>query len=456
MSAENETPAIPNDSQAAIADFMKEQIKQRPVNRKRLFKRTLVTVALAVIFGGVASLSFILLEPVLTNILYPAQEPEQVLLTEEIEEEEILPEEMVADDRQMVSEAAEAVLEAAQQADQQDLDQAVRDALLEKTDRISDLQETGKSLKELAAELKKTAVTVSRITSNVNWFNDSYQNTGLSEGLIIAETEEELLILSMKGSQEDDQILITFADGTQAEGAVRGEDPALNFQVIEVNKKTAGIENGKSYEIAVFGNSDVSGSELEPVMIISTAGSISNIVNCGLITGRGESSGIIDTACKLIYTDVYGSTGSTGIVYSLSGKVLGILDMNQRNSAMSGMLTALGITQLKPVIQLLSNGGHPAHLGICGTVPEEAAAEASGMPQGVYVTEVEMDSAAMNAGIQTGDIITRLGTKEIHSYKELTDWLYTVTEDTQIPVTICRSSAGGYTEMNLSLEIMIE
>ena len=35
-------------------DFMKEEIRQRPVNKKRLLRRTAITVFLAVLFGAVA------------------------------------------------------------------------------------------------------------------------------------------------------------------------------------------------------------------------------------------------------------------------------------------------------------------------------------------------------------------------------------------------------------------
>ena len=73
-------------------DFMKETIKQRPLNRKKLIRRTLITAAMAVIFGLVACLTFLLLEPVISNKLYPEEEPSQVVLVEETKEDEILPE----------------------------------------------------------------------------------------------------------------------------------------------------------------------------------------------------------------------------------------------------------------------------------------------------------------------------------------------------------------------------
>ena len=68
-------------------DFMKETIKQRPLNRRKLFRRTIITAAMAVIFGTVACLTFLVLEPVISNRLHPEEEPQPVVFPEEGEEE---------------------------------------------------------------------------------------------------------------------------------------------------------------------------------------------------------------------------------------------------------------------------------------------------------------------------------------------------------------------------------
>ena len=48
-------------------------------------------------------------------------------------------------------------------------------------------------------------------------------------------------------------------------------------------------------------------------------------------------------------------------------------------------------------------------MGVHGTdVPDEVAIE-SGIPRGAYIKEIEMDSPAMIAGIQSGDVIIQVG-----------------------------------------------
>ena len=61
-------------------NFIKEKVKERPINRRKLLRRTVITASMAVIFGLIACFTFLVLEPVFTNWLYPEEEPEPCLL----------------------------------------------------------------------------------------------------------------------------------------------------------------------------------------------------------------------------------------------------------------------------------------------------------------------------------------------------------------------------------------
>lgn len=76
-------------------EFMREKIKQKPVNKKKLLRRTVITAVMAVVFGLVACLTFLILEPVISNRLYPEEEPKEVAFPEETATEEMKPEDML-------------------------------------------------------------------------------------------------------------------------------------------------------------------------------------------------------------------------------------------------------------------------------------------------------------------------------------------------------------------------
>ena len=78
--------------------FMIEKIKERPVNKKKLLRRTLITASMAVIFGLVACFTFLVLEPVISNWLYPEEEPQVVVFPED--QDEMSPEQMLTENMQ--------------------------------------------------------------------------------------------------------------------------------------------------------------------------------------------------------------------------------------------------------------------------------------------------------------------------------------------------------------------
>ena len=67
---------MPDLEQKNQNDFMVEKIKVKPVNKKKLIRRTLITISMAIIFGMVACITFLVLEPVFSNWLNPEEEPQ--------------------------------------------------------------------------------------------------------------------------------------------------------------------------------------------------------------------------------------------------------------------------------------------------------------------------------------------------------------------------------------------
>ena len=86
---------MPDKEPNSQNDFMIEKIKARPINRKKLIRRTIITAAMAVLFGTVACVTFLILEPVISNQLYPEEEPQPVVFPED--QNEMSPEEMLAE-----------------------------------------------------------------------------------------------------------------------------------------------------------------------------------------------------------------------------------------------------------------------------------------------------------------------------------------------------------------------
>ena len=102
--------------------------------------------------------------------------------------------------------------------------------------------------------------------------------------------------------------------------------------------------------------------------------------------------------------------------------------MSGSRSDTPNLVCAVGVTELKPVIEAMSNGRQQIYLGIHGAaVPEDIA-----------------KSPAMAAGIQSGDVITSLGERKIENFEDLTLALKEIDKPEPLQVSLQRQGVNGY------------
>ncbi len=75
------------------------------------------------------------------------------------------------------------------------------------------------------------------------------------------------------------------------------------------------------------------------------------------------------------------------------------------------------------------------------------------MPMGAYVINVDPDSPAMSAGIQSGDVITKIGTENIINYDDYSQAVSELTAGVDTVITVQRFSRGSYTELTFEAEL---
>ena len=417
-------------------ELIKEKVKERPLNRKKLMRRTLLTASMAVIFGLIACFTFLVLEPVFSNLLYPEEEPRQVELEAENIEEEIGPEDMILEEETEEETHPQTVVEKVE---------------LE----MSDFQRLHRTMYTLGQEVaRESLVTVTGVTSDVDWFNTPYENQGQTCGLIVADNGQELLILSDSAVLEGAESMeVTFSDGMKAEAELKSKDRETGLAVVGVELSAMDEETKNAVKAAVLGGS---GSSLlaTPVLALGRPVGTAGSVIFGMVTSTDQRVNLEDHNLQMLTTDMVGKNSSSGVLINLSRQVVGIIRQEEGEEDGTRTLTAYGITDLLPIIRKLSNGQQIAHLGITGTdVPEEAHEE-GGVPRGAYVTGIRMDSPAMRAGIQSGDVITKLGTAEISSFSDYQDALLNLSPNSEITVTLMRQGQPEYQEM--TLEVILE
>ena len=156
--------------------FIKEKIKDKPVNKRRLLRRVAVLAASAVVFGLIACFVITLVQPYMEKWLYPEEKP-----TVTIPKDELEPETERETERDSDTENTAPVYI----TETQELE-------------TTDYQKLQNKIYAIGEEQNKSIVTVTGVKSDMDWFNTPYESSGQASGIIIANNGQELLILTEK------------------------------------------------------------------------------------------------------------------------------------------------------------------------------------------------------------------------------------------------------------------
>lgn len=503
----NEDSKLQNSPAESANDFefLQEKIKERPINKKRLLKRTIITASMAVLFGLLACLSFLLLEPVLNNWLYPEEEPEIVTFPQE--QNEMLPEDMLTEgttasqegseessshssEESQISESGtddpesktsveeeegaresstveESADEQAEHLNEQDLavdDPNATDAAagslagnVGETVPIEPLkpyQTQYEELYKIYSKVQTSMVTVTAVHSDVDWFNNTYQSEGTTAGVIIANNNRELLILSRKSTLDGaETIRISFCNGSDASAVIKQYDQNTDLAVLAVDLKYIGIDTMDSVTVASLGSSISSGMTGTPIIAVGNLFGYKDTVCYGMVTSKNNIITMADSEYKLMTTDIYAGTSPSGILVNMSGEVIGIIDNSHNHDDTRNLLSAVGITELKGLISKLSNGEHIPYLGIYAQDISAQTRTELGIPQGAYIVDIDMDSPAMLKGIQKGDILVKVGSRDIKSAADYMNVLRNSQVESSIDIVVQRASVNDYMEMHFVIQV---
>lgn len=497
-----DTGAADLDSEiSSEISFLQEKIKERPVNRRKLIRRTLITVIMAVVFGFVACITFLLLEPVISRMISPEEEAEIVRFPEE--EEEIEPEDMAIDEEELqiirqeegedtdseaegeqgessqnteseqtapentgteegVVQEGNTNLPNASDTDQtgtqsgEDTEEALSPEEIARAAAMKNHQALYQALGELRQETEKCMVTVTTMTSDVNWINDVLENTGTTSGLIVADNGKELLILTdhtkLKGTEN---IQITFWDMMQTEAEVKEVDTTTGMAILSVPLSAFTRKQKENMIYASLGSSLGTSLVGQPVMAVGSPMGIGNSAGYGMVTSQGTPLDLRDSNYKLMTTDIYGSRSASGIIINMQGKVVGILYNGYENEDMRNRLCAIGISELKKTIERLSNGEEMVYLGVHGVEMNTQMYDAYELPRGAYVRSIDIGSPAMSAGVQSGDIITKVNDMDVLSHGDLVNILMKSKVGDSLTLEIARQGQGkgAYQEMKMEVTL---
>lgn len=311
---------------------------------------------------------------------------------------------------------------------------------------------------------------VNNFTETANVFGQQYtqEEAASGSGIIVGKTDDELLIVSNNHVVESaDTLTVTFIDGSEAQAQVKGLDSDMDLAVIAVSLNDLSDDTKNAITVATLGSSD----DLklgEPVIAIGNALGYGQSVTNGIvsalnreITLENGSTGLENGSTgTFIQTNAAINPGNSGgALLNMNGEVIGINSNKIGGTAVEGMGYAIPITSASPIIADLMERQTRTkvaedEVGYIGISLQEVTSQISqmyNMPEGIYVVSVEEGSAAANAGIMKGDIITKFDGSSISSYSDLQKTLQYYAAGDSATITVQRPQNGEYVSVELNL-----
>lgn len=426
--------------------FIKEKIKDKPVNKKQLMQKGIATIGYAILFGFVSCLVFCAMRPKLEPWFAP-KEDQWVGIPKDTLEDEQNPENSQEEDQKQETDAAQ------QESDKEDKKQKTVYITEKKAMTLDDYQVLQNELYQIGNRVNKSIVTVTGIKEGVDIFDSPYESPGQASGLIIGNTSKELLILTeYQVIQDVKSIQVTFINNDTLDASLKKYDGNTGIAVLSVPVEKIAKTTMNQIETAVLGNSLNLRQGKIVVALGSPLGTNYSILT-GNITSVSNSITTEDRNYTVFTTNIVANAKGNGVLINTNGEVIGLFLKSPYMQKEQNTLTAVSISELKDIIELLSNGINVPYLGIKGSTVTDAISEEYDIPKGVYIKEAVVDGPAMAAGLQTGDVIVSVGKEEVLSMEDYQQMILKLKKGDKVKITANRQNTQGYKKFTCTVEV---
>jgi putative serine protease PepD len=244
------------------------------------------------------------------------------------------------------------------------------------------------------------------------------------------------------------ELSVSFNDGSDAKARILGTDPLTDTAVIQA----VGVDDltpatlGRSSSLRVGQGVVAIGSPfgLDATVTSGIVSALNRPVNVGQVS-QGNA-----TVYPAIQTDAAINPGNSGgPLVNLSGEVVGIDSAirTATNTATGGEPGSIGlgfaipIDEVLPIVQQMIEGETPTHARLGIGVEDAATASGAEITGGAKVSEVNTGSAAANAGLESGDVITKVDDQLITSSDGLVATIRSYRPGDEVTITYERDGA---------------
>lgn len=407
--------------------FMQETVKQKKIYQNRMMRKAVWSVVSGALFGLTALAVWMIFAPRLDDRT-DQQEIQPITIAEE-ETEEPKEEEEGTTEPVYITETVSMELQ--------------------------DYKNIYQQLSQIGNQVQKSLVNISAVTVDMDWFEEIYTSQSSVSGVLIGDNGLEVLILTeYEKIKNGESFLVTFYDYTSAPAVLKKYDKNTGLAVISVNLSDIEDATREAMLYADFGSSRTLRSG-EPVIAVGSPIGHYGSLLFGNLTSVFQNASVYDGSYNVLTTDMVKAGLGSGVLANWNGQIIGILQERYEVSSQRNTIQAYGISDMKEIIEHLSNNQDIVYMGIVGADVTTAVSDAEDIPIGVYVSEVAMDSPAIEAGIQPGDIITSMSGQPVTNLKDIMSILLICSNEQNIQVVCLRPDMTGYQELEFSVNLSI-
>ncbi len=263
------------------------------------------------------------------------------------------------------------------------------------------------------------------------------QTEGSGSGVII--TEDGYIVTNNHVVANAEKVEVTLNDNRNFTAKVVGTDPSTDLALLKIDEKGLPfITYGNSDEVKVG----------EWVLAVGNPFNLTSTVTAGIVSAKARNIGILPDQYKIesfIQTDAAVNPGNSGgALVNTKGELVGINSaIASTTGSYTGYSFAIPVNLVRKVMDDLAEFGsvQRGFIGVSIRDIDSKLAQEKGLKEvkGVYVAGLSEDGAAKIAGLEEGDIITKVGEINVNTVPQLQEQIGHFRPGDKVNVTALRN-----------------
>ena len=307
---------------------------------------------------------------------------------------------------------------------------------------------TQMSMSEVYASNVNSVVSIN-VSATTNYFGQTVQTAASGTGFFI--TEDGYILTNHHVISDASSVKVTLYNGETYDAKVIGSDEDFDIAVLKIDVTGATpVVLGDSSKVAIGESVAAVGNPL---------GELTFSMSEGIVSCVNRAINVDGTPFNMIQVDCSINPGNSGgPLFNSYGEVIGIVSAkysSYSNTTVEGIGFAIPIDDVLAMVKDIMTDGYVTNKPYIGITPQNMTAQMAqqyryDVTQGVFVCSVEPGSAAEKAGLQMGDVITKIGDTAISDMNDLNAAKKSYRAGDTVTLTIYR--AGGTKEVELTFD----